>query len=130
MSLPAVIDVETRRFPHLTVMQEAFVAAYVANGGKRIPAAKAAGYKGSGLHVTVSRLMHNTNILKAIHELSLLELAALAPTAIRTLAKLSDGAKSEYIRLQASTDVLDRVGMAAPKQVNVGVGLTVQIDLS
>ena len=48
-----------------------------------------------------------------------------------TLIDLATGAKSEYVRLQAAQDLLDRVGMKAPEKVDHRVTgeLSVSIDL-
>lgn len=120
---------ELRRFPNLTEKEEAYVWQYLANGGKQAAAAKAAGYAPSSAAVTASRIMRKPSILRAIHEASVMTLGAHAPKAIAQVAKLASGAKSEYVRLEASKDILDRVGLSAPKAIKVGGSLNVSIDL-
>jgi ATP-dependent Lon protease len=55
-----------------------------------------------------------------------------ATTALATVMKLASGAKSEYVKLEASKDILDRAGFKAPdKHMHLHSGdLRVQIDLS
>ena len=55
-----------------------------------------------------------------------------ATTALSTVVKLASGAKSEYVQLEASKDILDRAGFKAPdKHLHLHNGdLKVQIDLS
>lgn len=118
------------RFPTLSSKQLTFVATYVANGGKGTAAAKAAGYAASSAHVEAHRQLQKHSIIKAIAELSVLRMGAHLPAAIETIARLSRGAKSEYVQLEASKDVLDRAGISAPKRVNVATDLRVTFDLS
>lgn len=118
------------RFPDLSSKQLSFVAYYVANGGKGTAAAKSAGYAAASAHVEAHRQLQKPNIIKAIAELSVLRLGAFVPAAIATIGRLSGGAKSEYVQLEASRDVLDRVGLAAPKKVQVATDLRVSFDLS
>jgi hypothetical protein len=55
-----------------------------------------------------------------------------AVSASRKLIDLSSGARSEYVQLEASRDILDRVGMRAPDKVahNVTGDIKINIDLS
>tara|TARA_R100001377_G_scaffold68305_1_gene43585 strand:- start:527 stop:700 length:174 start_codon:yes stop_codon:yes gene_type:complete len=47
------------------------------------------------------------------------------------LVHLVNNAKSDYVRLEASKDVLDRMGLRAPEKVSHQVGgeLSIKIDL-
>lgn len=127
-----VEDRETlaQRFPELRDKQLSFVALYVANNGKGTAAAKGAGYAAASAHVEAHRLLQMPKIIKAIAELSILRLGAELPASIGTVARLRDKAKSEYVQLAAAQDVLDRVGVAAPKKVQVGGDLRVTFDMS
>ena len=49
-------------------------------------------------------------------------LARGAPAAARTLVELSQGARSEFVRAQASVAVLDRVGLGPQSTVAVDIG--------
>lgn len=115
-------------FPQLTPMQCAFVVAYVASGGKRKQSAIDAGYAEGSAHVEAYRLLQKTAILQAVQHLSVRSFGALLPGAIRTVSDLSVNAKSEYVRLEASKDVLDRMGLTAPKRVQVDSNVSVTFD--
>jgi len=121
---------ELRQFPDLTDKEEAFVHALLATGGKLKASAIKAGYSPRSAQVTASRLARKPAVLRAIQTASVQALGALAPQAIGKLAQLGMKAKSEYVQLEASKDILDRIGMVAPKQITVGGHLNVNIDLS
>ena len=121
-------DLLALRFPALTSKQLGFCAAFVANGGKGTAAAKAAGYAPNSAHVEAYRQLQNPSIIKAIHELSVSALGALAPGAIKTIGKLSQIAVSEYVQLEASKDILTRLGMAAATKVRVSSDVSVTFD--
>ena len=55
-----------------------------------------------------------------------------AVSASRKLIDLSSGARSEYVQLEASRDILDRVGLRAPDRVahNIQGDIKINIDLS
>ena len=55
-----------------------------------------------------------------------------ATMASAKLVHLASGAKSEYVQLEASKDILDRAGFKAPdKQMHLHAGsISVQIDLT
>lgn len=119
-----------QRYPDLRDKQLSFVSYYVANGGKGTAAAREAGYAQASAHVEAHRLLNMPKIIKAVAELSIIRLGAEVPASIGTIARLRDKARSEYVQLEAARDVLDRVGMAAPKKVSVGGDLRVTFDMS
>lgn len=53
-------------------------------------------------------------------------LSAHVPRAVRTVADLATSAKSEYVKLQSSLAILDRVGLSQPDQ---SPSLAIQINL-
>jgi phage terminase small subunit len=118
---------EERRFPNLTAMQEAFATNYVANGGNGKRAAIAAGYAKGSAHVEASKMLRKPPIVGAIGELSMMQLASHAPGAIARIARLSDKAKSEYVQLEASKDVLTRLGLTAPTRVHHSGNVSISI---
>jgi len=69
--------------------------------------------------------------MQAIVSRTMNELIMQSPVAVQRLHDLMD-AKSEYVRLQAAQDVLNRVGIKAPDRVDHRVhgDVTVNIDLS
>jgi hypothetical protein len=116
-------------FKGLTEKQTAFVNAYVYNGGKVGAAAKKAGF----VQVNEgSRLLREPKIVKAIQSLMQDALSIHAVKALATVAKLSLRSRSEYVRLQASIDLLDRAGYKAPDRslVKVSGDLSVSFDIS
>ena len=116
------------RFPQLSAKQIAFVVEYVANGGKRKEAAVTAGYAAASAHVEAHRQLTKPNVIKAVYELTVMQLGTHLPAALANIAKLSRGAKSEYVQLEASKDLLDRAGLAAAKRVQVSGDISVSYD--
>ena len=55
-----------------------------------------------------------------------------AVSASKRLIELSSGARSEYVQLEASRDILDRVGLRAPDKVRHSFegNINVNIDLT
>ena len=55
-----------------------------------------------------------------------------AVSASRKMIELSSGARSEYVQLEASRDILDRVGLRAPDKVshNIQGDIKINIDLT
>jgi hypothetical protein len=55
-----------------------------------------------------------------------------AVSASKRMIELSSGARSEYVQLEASRDILDRVGLRAPDRVahNLTGDIKINIDLS
>lgn len=113
----------------LTDMQRAFVYQYVLNGGKGGRAARAAGYADSGADQVASRMLRSPTVNRAIFIVSASHLGAFVPRALKRVAQLSLRAKSEYVQLEASRDLLDRAGFTAPKRVDVSGSVSVVIDL-
>jgi phage terminase small subunit len=116
----------------LTPKQDAFCDEYVANGGKGTAAARDAGYAENSAHVEANRLLKNPLILQEIYKRTALAVGAAAPRALQTIIELSSDAKSDYVKLEASRDLLDRAGMKAPDKVDHRLDgeLKISIDLS
>jgi phage terminase small subunit len=115
----------------LTPRQSAFVLAYVQNGdGNATRAARDAGYSASSAAVIGYRLLRREDVLRHIHAGTVQALAAHAPVALATMTSLL-GARSEFVRQQAASDLLDRAGMKPPErhQHLVGGGLSIDIRL-
>lgn len=111
----------------LTDMQRHFVRLYVERGGKARDAAENAGYATGG---AASNLLSNPRINQAIQELTLLRITSLAPTALQTVLEMSRSARSEYVRLQAAQDLLDRAGFKPPDRVQHSVKGSMNINLN
>ena len=118
------------RHPDLTAKQIAFVANYVANGGKGTAAAKAAGYVPKSAHVEAHRLLNMTKVIRAVADLTTHALGASLPGALSTVVRLSERARSEYVQLEASKDLLDRAGLTAPKKVLIAGDVRVTYDFT
>lgn len=116
----------------LTPLQDAFVDAYVANGGNALAATKEAGYGEEGSRGMSGKLMKNPKILQEIYRRTVERMAVLAPGALAKVQRLSENAKSEYVQLEAARDLLDRAGMKAPDRIDhrVGGDVKVSIDLT
>ena len=117
----------------LTAKQTALVDTLVANGCSISEAAEAAGYaKGESGRVTA----HKTLRLPHVQQYMLVRvgeaLGLNATVAASKLLQLARGAKSEYVQLEASKDILDRAGFKPPdRHMHLHAGdIAVQIDLS
>jgi phage terminase small subunit len=120
----------TRHFSNLTPKAEAFVLAFVENGGKGPAAARSAGYSPASARSMAQQLLATSKVSEAIASQCIRQLVSSAPSALAVVASLQRNAKSEYVRLEAAKDVLDRVGLSAPKRVHLGGQLSVVFDLS
>jgi len=70
-------------------------------------------------------------ILQEIYKRTALAVGAAAPRALMTIIGLSSDAKSDYVKLEASRDILDRAGLRAPDRVDHRIDgeLKITIDL-
>ena len=117
----------------LTQKQTALVDAYVANGGNVTQAAKEAGYaEGDSGRVSAQRALKTAHVKQHMMQVVADEFSKHAPMALGQLAGLSKRAKSEYVQLEASKDILDRAGFKAPdKHMHLHAGdISVSIDLA
>ena len=109
--------------------QQKRVAEYIlATGATNTDAANAL-----GLHRTsVQRIVHLPNVERYMAEAVGSNLRRSAIGAALTLTRLSTGARSEYVQLQASDSILDRSGYKPPDRHDVRVAgdIRINIDLS
>jgi hypothetical protein len=117
----------------LTKRQSALVDTLVATGCSIKNAAEEAGYAaGESGRVSASKTLRLTHVqeymMQRISETMGLN-ATVAAARVLTLAK---GAKSEYVQLEASKDILDRAGFKPidRSQVQIAGDIRVSIDLS
>lgn len=129
--LPIIPTASTDSGKQLTPMQQAFVDAFVSNGGHKEEAAIEAGYSRETARVQAYELLGKPHVMQAIMARTMNELIMQGPAAAQRLHDLLS-AKSEYVRLQAAQDVLNRIGIKAPDRVDHRVhgDVTVNIDLS
>ena len=120
----------------LTDKQRQLVDTIVATGCSIKEAAEKAGYSSKGskeaARVSASRTLRLPKVQSYMQQRIAQTLGLGAVSASRKLIDLSSGARSEYVQLEASRDILDRVGLRAPDKVahNVTGDIKINIDLS
>lgn len=122
-------DVKTLK---LTKRQMALVDHIVATGEPLVRAAEAAGYaKGDSGRVTASKTIRLPHVQQYMMQRITETLGLNATIAAAQVMKLARGAKSEYVQLEASKDILDRAGFKPidRSQVQVAGDIKVSIDL-
>ena len=116
----------------LTDKQIALVDTLVASGCSIKDASQTAGYaEGESGRVTASKTLKLPHVQQYMMQQVADSIGLHATKAVSRLAKLSSGARSEYVQLEASKDILDRAGFKAPeKQLHLVAGeIKVSIDL-
>lgn len=117
----------------LTDKQRKLVDTIVATGCSITEAAKSAGYStGDGGRVTASRTLRIPKVQNYMMKQIANTVGLGAVHASRKMVDLSMNARSEYVQLEASKDILDRVGIRAPDKVQhtLDANLSVNIDLT
>jgi len=120
----------------LTEKQRALVDTIVATGCSITEAAKTAGYSTNvskdSARVSASRTLRLPKVQQYMQQRIAQTLGLGAVSASKRLIELSSGAKSEYVQLEASRDILDRVGLRAPDKVshNIQGDIKINIDLT
>ena len=120
----------------LTDKQKALVDTIVAKGCSIKEASKSAGYSSKGSEeagrVSASRTLRLPKVQKYMAMRIADTLGLGAVSASKRLIELSSGARSEYVQLEASRDILDRVGLRAPEKVKHSFegDIKVNIDLT
>ena len=116
----------------LTTRQQAFIDNLLTNGGTATQCAIKAGYSKKSAKVEASRLLKQDKVLKALQTQAMKSLGYRSISALDTVSNLSQNANSEYVRLEASKDILDRAGIRTEdsQQTQLGNAIQVNIDLS
>jgi len=117
----------------MTKKQIALVDTIVANGCTVKEASQLAGYaEGESGRVTASKTLRLPHVQQYMMQVVSESIGLSATTASKRLLDLARGAKSEYVQLEASKDILDRAGFKAPeKHMHLVTGdIKVAIDLS
>ena len=117
----------------LTPKQKALVDTLVTTGCSIKEASQNAGYaKGEAGRVVASRTLRLPQVQRYMMERIATVMGTGAITASRKLIELSGNARSEYVQLEASRDILDRVGLKAPDKIahNLQGDIKINIDLS
>lgn len=112
----------------LTATQQRVVDLFMETGATMTDMAKTLNMQRS----SVSQIMHRPNVEKILADHIGHSIRISAVGAIRTLTQLSQSAKSDYVKLQASDSILDRAGFKPPDRTEVDVSgeLSIVIDLS
>ena len=117
----------------ITEKQKKLVDTLVAKGCSIKQASEDAGYaKGESGRVTASKALKTPHVQQYLMQAIADSMSVNATKALNKIVQLSGSAKSEYVSLEASKDLLDRAGFKAPDKVmhsHVG-NVNVKIDLS
>ena len=115
----------------LNAGQLSFAEHFVEHPKSAAAAVRHAGYASKAAAQTAWRLLRNPKVVAYIHALSASKLASLTPLAVDQLAQLLR-ANSEYVRLDAVKDTLDRAGFRAPERHRHEVSgeVSIVIDLT
>jgi len=117
----------------LTKRQTTLVDTIVASGCTVKEASVQAGYAdGESGRVTASKTLRLPHVQQYMMQRISESIGLSATTASNRILTLAKGAKSEYVQLEASKDILDRAGFKAPdKHMHLHAGeIKVQIDLT
>jgi phage terminase small subunit len=117
----------------LTDKQQSLVDTLVATGCTITEASQKAGYsRGDSGRVTASRTLRIPKVQNYMMKQIANTIGLGAVHASRKMIELSREARSEYVQLEASKDILDRVGIRAPDRIqhSIDANLRVNIDLS
>jgi len=117
----------------LTPKQTALVDALVANGCSIKRASELAGYaEGEAGRVTASKTLKLPHVQQYMMQRLGEAMGINATIAASKVLSLATSAKSEYVQLEASKDILDRAGLKAPdKHMHLHAGeIKVNIDLT
>ena len=118
---------------NLTTKQKDLVDTIVTTGCSIAEASQKVGYaKGESGRVVASRTLRLPHVQRYMVERVANTIGLGAVTASKKLVELSNGAKSEYVQLEASRDILDRAGIRAPDKVQHDIqgDIKINIDLS
>ena len=120
----------------LTDKQNRLVDTIVTTGFTITEASKIAGYStrtsNESARVSASRTLRIPKVQRYMMECVSRTIGLGAVTASNKLIHLADKARSEYVQLEASKDILDRVGLRTPEKIqhNIGGDIKVNIDLT
>jgi phage terminase small subunit len=117
----------------LTDKQTALVDTLVSTGCSITEAARSAGYaKGDAGRVSASKALKQPHVQQYMMQRVSETIGLSATTAAARVVQLATGARSEYVQLEASKDILDRAGFKSPdRHMHLHAGeISVSIDLS
>tara|TARA_R100000008_G_C3566305_1_gene159321 strand:- start:991 stop:1371 length:381 start_codon:yes stop_codon:yes gene_type:complete len=117
----------------LTHRQRTLVDTIVSQDISVTKAAEIAGYaKGESGRVVASKTLRLPHVQEYMMQQVGQHLALSSISSVKRLRHLVDHARSEYVQLEASKDILDRVGFKQPDKVRhtLDGDISVKIDLS
>jgi len=117
----------------LTTKQRALVDTLVAKDCSIKEASTHAGYaKGEAGRVTASKTLRLPHVQHYMMQRIAETIGLNATKSVNRLVHLSSNAKSEYVQLEASKDILDRAGFKAPDRIQQQItgDIQVKIDLT
>ena len=116
----------------LTPKQSRFIDNLLAGIGTQEQCAVEAGYSRKSAKVEASRLLKNSKVMHVIQEKLKMSLGVRSIKALQTISMLSENANSEYVKLEASKDILDRTGIHndSVNSTTLNNAIQVNIDLS
>ena len=115
----------------LTEKQRRLVDTLVATGCSIKEASHIAGYaKGEAGRVSASKALKTVHVQQYMMQSIAESIGLNATLASSKLVKLAQGAKSEYVQLEASRDILDRAGFKAPDKHQHLVGGDIKVSIS
>ncbi len=120
----------------LTDKQKALVDTIVSEGCSIVKAGEKAGYSTKvsreSARVRASRTLRLPTVQKYMMECVSRTIGLGAVTASSKMVQLADSARSEYVQLEASKDILDRVGLRVAEKVShtIDGDFKINIDLS
>ncbi len=118
---------------NLTTKQKDLVDTIVTTGCSITEASQKVGYaKGESGRVVASRTLRLPHVQRYMMERVANTIGLGAVQASQKLIQLSGEAKSEYVQLEASRDLLDRAGVRAPERIQHDVtgDIKINIDLT
>jgi len=132
MTTQVMTAMKVMKTRELTPKQLVLVDTLVATGCTVKEASEAAGYaKGESGRVSASKALATPHVQQYMMQKISEQLGMNATVAAAKVLKLATGAKSEYVQLEASKDILDRAGFKPidRSQVQVAGDIKVSIDL-
>lgn len=112
----------------LTDKQAAFVSAYIAANGNGAEAARQAGYPAESAAAMAHKNLKLPKVLEEIQRHVGQALALSTVKAANRIGDLVDNSRSDFVKLQAAQDILDRTGFKQQEQ-QVSGEVHVHIDL-
>jgi phage terminase small subunit len=120
-----------KKQPTLNTRQKALVDILISEGCSVSEASKLAGYKDSTSGCQGYATLKKSHVMEYMYQQIQESFGINSLKAQKTLSRLSQSAKSEYVQMESAKDILDRAGFKAPdKHQHQIVGdFKVHIDL-